>query len=84
MENALDTAFSFLPSLSRDELRQLQSRISELLQEPESSGDFFPPLPAKELERQLDEAIAEFDAGKGYSAEKMCRSVRDRFGWTRT
>lgn len=84
MENTLKTAYSVLPTLSRDELKQLQNRISEILRDQEDLPiDLFPPLSASELEKELDAAIAEFDSGNGYSAEEMCSSIRKQFGWNR-
>ena len=84
MESTLKTAYSVLPTLSRDELRQLQSKIAELLQESENvPSELFPPLSANAMERELDNAISEFDAGMGYSAEEMCQSILNRFGWNR-
>lgn len=83
MESAFDTAFHALPALSRDELTRLQARISDLLREPGADGfsTLFRPLSDTELETELDAAIAEFDAGKGYDATVLCQSVRERFGW---
>lgn len=85
MESAFDTAFRALPALNRDELTRLQARISDLLREPVSDGlsGLFRPLNEAELEAELDAAIAEFDAGKGYDANDLCHSVRERFGWNR-
>jgi len=82
MEGALNTAYSVLPALSRDELRQLQTRITELLGEKGASVDpLIQPRREAEWEAVLDAAIAEFDSGKGYDAGEMCRSIRERFGW---
>ena len=83
MESTLKTAYNVLPTLSRNELRQLQSKIAELLQETENvPSGLFPPLSAEAMERELDSAISEFDAGIGYSAEEMCQAIRNRFGWS--
>lgn len=82
MESALNTAYSVLPTLTRDELKQLQSKISDLLLERENaSASFIRPLSEKEWEVELDAAIADFDADKGYSSEEMCKSIRERFEW---
>ena len=83
MEGAFNTAYKALSSMSRDELRRLQSRISDLLGEKdEDLFDLFQPRSDAEWELELDSAISEFDAGKGYDAKRMCQTVRERFGWT--
>lgn len=81
MSSALNAAYSILPSLSREELRLLQSEITEQLRRESDDADPFRPLSKAALTAQLDAAIAEFDAGKGYSVEAMCQSIRQRFGW---
>lgn len=81
MESVLKTAYSVLPFLSKEELTQLQSKIGEMLHEEQDTASPFHPLTELEWAARLDESIAEFDVGKGYSADEMCQSLRKRFGW---
>ena len=84
MESVLKTAYSVLPFLSREELSLLQSKIGEMLHEEQDASGPFHPLTELEWAARLDESIAEFDTGKGYSADEMCQSLRERFGWVKT
>ena len=81
MESVLKAAYSVLPMLNREELVQLQSRITDILREDSDMAGFFHPLTEADLEADLDASIAELDAGKGISREALDRSVRERYGW---
>ena len=83
MESVLKTAYSVLPVLTHEELSQLQSKIGDMLREEHDTSSPFHPLTESEWAARLDESIAEYDAGKGYSADEMCQSLRERFGWAK-
>ena len=84
MEGAFKTAYNVLPLLSRNELKQLQSRISDLLSENEDiSANLLHPRSDTDWEMEFDAAISEFDTGNGYEADQMCQSIRKRFGWAK-
>lgn len=80
MQTTFDTACRILPTLTRDELRRLQERIVDILR-----GDSFEAdeayITEAQLEAELDDAIAAFDRGEGYSADVMSERIRARFGW---
>ena len=82
MESTFNVAYNVLPSLSRDELMRLQSRITALLLDKEDiPANLLHPRSEAEWEAEFDAAISDFDAGNGYEAEQMIQSLRERFGW---
>ena len=82
MESTFNTAYNVLPSLSRDELMRLQSRITALLLDREDiPAGLLHPRSEAAWEAEFNDAIFDFDAGKGYEADQMIQSIRERFGW---
>ena len=53
------------------------STVNDVLPNNLDFSALFRPLNEAEIEEELDIAIAEFDAGHGFDAKRLCHSIRE-------